>query len=1047
MGVFDPATNKNGLPEWKQEEAPKAGETINAAFAQEGTMNSLRRVGEQSEFYYDRLYNWEEHIKEPEVAKRIANLPDNFEYAHALNRDHFDYIASNAEKDMEHQDTLARAGGWGVLASVGAGLVDPVDWAVTLAAAPVSILAKGSKIARFAYAGGGAAVANMATEGVIQSQVQFRDQSNIAFAGLVGFGLGGAVGSLAKLDELEMNKAYVAAWSSDIKQFNSGLNPMRSFIDDEGNTIFRRKNSEDGLSQGQTRTESDGLDVNPESDELALAGFQLPTYNTVLMRSDNAESRKFAQDVLEGTPLANKEAVRGHSAELRAGILEKNAMDKFYRGMNLELKEWAVDNGYGSTRLTLDAEPSEAFRKEVWRHLEGFTDGVSPQAARASKNFRKLMEDSAHHQNRFGVEGAEKLLKGGKENYMPRSANIGAVKSIMDTHGLEGLHKIISAGLRKGFTDADGIVDEDLLDRITKAYSLRLNSRAQRVGMQDFHGITLSEIDNLKTWFTRPEDFDAAKIAINKYLKKTAEGDGSHDWLKKQLGMDMTAEVTLKGKLFSTADIFEQDIGKLAERYTRTSSGWSSLAEKGYGSEAKIQQLITRLVADSKGEEAVRVDEIVKLLTGRTLDADPHSTFNQMGKSLRDINFARSMGQAGWFAQMAEVGNIMANAGLKTVFQHVPALKGMMKQIRTGKMDTELAQEIRDHLGTGSHFNRNPTMRSFDESGNGFDTSTRTGKALETGDRYIQGTKKLTSIAGGLAPVTAFTHNVNASATAQKIAEFANGTRKLTNAQRVRLRDAGWSDKMQERIFNQYRKHAKAGSNGKLKKMDFDKWDDDEAYDAWTLGMSRMNNRIIQENDIGTSLPFMHKELGKIMTQFRAFPIHAYSKQLIHGVAMNDMQTYMAFSYGIATASMAYMAQTYINHGSDREELKKRMTWKSIIAGTTQKHAMSSILPSTVDTVLGVAGVDPLFKYGRSTGNDASFITGNPTVKLLGTLGAAKNIPTSVLFNPDYKFSQQDTRVLRDMLPNLIGVKQGIKMMNENLNLPKSSKDGSVWDE
>lgn len=71
------------------------------------------------------------------------------------------------------------------------------------------------------------------------------------------------------------------------------------------------------------------------------------------------------------------------------------------------------------------------------------------------------------------------------------------------------------------------------------------------------------------------------------------------------------------------------------------------------------------------------------------------------GRLLREFGFARVMGQVG-FAQIAELGNIVASSGVKAAIASMPGFRLLTREALSGKLNHALGAEIEAVWGFGA---------------------------------------------------------------------------------------------------------------------------------------------------------------------------------------------------------------------------------------------------------------------------------------------------------------------------------------------------------
>ena len=181
----------------------------------------------------------------------------------------------------------------------------------------------------------------------------------------------------------------------------------------------------------------------------------------------------------------------------------------------------------------------------------------------------------------------------------------------------------------------------------------------------------------------------------------------------------------------------------------------------------------------------------------------------------------------------------------------------------------------------------------------------------------------------------------------------------------------GIEDAMLERIKRQIKKHSSTEQSfvpggRKLRQINPDKWDDAEALDTFTMAVHREARRVVQENDIGASTPWLHTTTGKLMTQFRTFALTAWSKSTLHSIHHHDFQAWMSLQMSMLMGGMAYVAQTSLNV-ADKKDRAKRLAPEEIAKAAFQRTAIASMGPALIDTAATTLfRTDPLFAYGAS---------------------------------------------------------------------------------
>ncbi len=214
-----------------------------------------------------------------------------------------------------------------------------------------------------------------------------------------------------------------------------------------------------------------------------------------------------------------------------------------------------------------------------------------------------------------------------------------------------------------------------------------------------------------------------------------------------------------------------------------------------------------------------------------------------------------------------------------------------------------------------------------------------------------------------------------------------------------------------------------------------------EALDVFSQAASREVRNAIQMADISTSTLLFHHPVGRLMFQFMRFPMDAVNKQLLRQMHHMDAETATAYSASMGIAALAYMAQTSIEFANDPEERARRLEMENLAKVSFMRTGFSSMLPGVMDTGIQMAGFDPQFALGRSSGLGTLIPTsGNPTMTALTNLNRGVGGIFRSALHDDIQYNQTDFRSLAQLAPGyrLLGVKNLVHALEEQF--PESRK-------
>lgn len=1030
---YSPAVAQSKDDIVQQDQKPKAGffAAAGAAFLNDNSAAQLN-VKSQSDFLFEEDFDFDSYVKQDHIKSRLEALPENTQIAmgEVIGQEHFDYLLGYAEEEQMREEMIASAGGKGMAARLLANLLDPVDLAVIGISGPLGLLKKGTRAQNIVRGGlvGGAAVAGV--EAAVAYKSPLRDETDVLYGALAGLALGGALGSLAKVDQAKIN-----AIINGRKQGSAGAAYNRYVK--EGDVDIGEV-SED-LSVTGIKALDDAIDLE-YAPELHAVKFRFGLARA-LIGSASEKTRALGARIME-TGAIKGHGVRKHTAEGRANNIQREQLTAIHAGMESSFKEFSEQNGYGYMRRNFGWKAGKEFAEQVDAAVVG-TPGLSPQAYKSAQVIQKGFRNQMEMMKEAGIKGSDDIVL--DANFRPRVVADSKLSDMLAEIGEPGIVQLMVNSI---FIKGDMTPElEALRLRMAKGYAKNLIGRHRGMDMGMHHGVSLDDYDSLRQFFNDPADAEAAIQAIEA-MKRSKGGDTNRiTELKMRVDLDEVTSVRIGDKDYSVRDFLETDIRKTTARYMQTTSGWIGLAkEANIKSPAQVdlikQGMISQGIKDGRNKDEVirEVDafqQSIDLLVGRSLDENPNSRWNQTTRTVRGLNFTRLGGGFGW-AQLAEIGNVVGFAGWKNTLAHVPALRKMLSRDYDGKLRDELAAEMEYLHAPGTDLIRNPVFSGFDEIGQDFSGDT-IGKALSKVDGPIRSASRGVAVISGMAPITATLQRLGAKAMVQRLAHHAMGWTKLTKKQANRLRDAGWDESGWTKFTDEMKTHA--DWDGKvLKKLNYEQWDKD-VLDSFRLSMNRINRRTVQENDIGNSFLFMHKEYGKVMTQFQSFMVNAWTKQLIHGMKYRDVQTFSAYTSSMFFAGMAYIGQNTLNYSSQPELLAERLEPANIVKASFMRAGFASMLPMAYDFTAERIGFDKQFDKGRSSGLGTGLATANPTVALIGDLGESLSLPMKLLHD-DYTLSQQDiSRAVRPLpFSNVTGVRNGIAFMRRDLPLYSQDK-------
>ena len=719
----------------------------------------------------------------------------------------------------------------------------------------------------------------------------------------------------------------------------------------------------------------------------------------------------------------------------------------YYKDWVRHYDDFLKENNYSRLRFEGISKRLE-FNEMLARAIRG-EKVESPSINAMAKTHAERMEDMLKMAQSAGVRGADKVIA--NANYLTRIYSKVKMSKMIDQHTEAGVAEFLARAMRGG-------VDNKANLKLAK-YLIRVVRDSKDHSQINLGNLFNAKAEELHLILKETTDLDAGQIEEIILAMFPSKPSTSTIFKSRRVQLDETYS---DGNM-SISDFLENDAEVLFLNYSNNITGQIAMAQRGFKSVSDWKGMRNQIVKEYKRQnidittgvgknELAALDSGFDHLIGKPLE-DISTNMSTFGRIMRKYNFARIMNQVG-FAQLAEIGVLTANIGLKQTIIHLPEMRRLLKRMKNGEIDDEFMKEAEELFGGfGSERLINQVANQTDEFGSR--VGTNSGKLINKVERGLDHVGRFTADISGMNLINTLMKRIALKGMVQKYVDEAFGGAKALS--KKRYQDLGISETMHKRILESIKKHSitdeGALTKRKIRRVNADNWDDKEAADVFAHAINRWGRRTIQENDIGETM-FLRgvtdNTYGKIMFQFRGFMMTAYGKHLLHGFKMNDMKTYMGFMSSTVFAGLAFIAQmnaqAVLMSKRDRKEFFEKKFGKtdgevymSVAKAAFQRSAFASLLPAFVDSGLRLGGADPFFHY-RSTGLDSNLLTGNPTVSLIfnkafqGFSGTAKSI-----WDKDYEFSQSQYNDLTQLLllQNALGIQNVIKKIGSS-TLPKN---------
>ena len=1012
----------------------------------------------QQEWGFTWAMNSKSFAPDPNWAPDEQYLQTNLQ---DIPKEHWDYVAGGSvseadfnyrkeflKSDLEAQKRLAQAGWTGTALRLGAAVIDPVALGIGVAtdgiAAPFVVGMKASRLGRILATGGAAAVGNTASELIPYNYKPTSTGLDLLYAAGGGFALGGAIGALRRNPHTQAEADRL---------MTTGRELADAAVGEQASRHLGHAGAMEASWKEPLRNDTLGLlqDLTPEAAPFTAFG---QTRAKHLVRTDSVGQLKSSEN-----PLAR--ALGGHMAEDGVGNADKRVASvysasewgernrrvfetEYAQELQASFGDYAKRNKVPAFKM---AQERMHFEEEVSRFIRNTdpTKTFDPAVQRLGRKVTELQGRILQLANNPGategklmrpVQGFGDLHNG--DNYLMRQYNTRAVQEAAEKYGDKNMRQYLKQAVLSRVPD----MEEKLAEKYAKGMWTTLRKMHWGMEAKVQNAFAGRDIDFLKELLTDAGGLSADEIEdIAKILKPKA--DGAQTRAKHRMDIDENFEAPIMRADGLASDVvrfdqlLENNVTHLFQAYNRQLTGAAALARiqipnpkapgeyllNGIASKADFEAAKNQLkaIAEEIGQSKVSLERDLANLDFlyNSIAGIPHDAAKtpaaQLLRMVQKYNFIRVMNQVG-FAQIAEIGNITGQLGIKAALSNMPGFKALWRNAKTGKIDDALSRELEGVFGIGSDWLRGSAHQRWDELGTGPLMSES--PLLTKIDNVLDRGTRITTAISGMSSINTLLHRWSMRGIVQKFSDLAL---EPSTANKARMATLGLDEKMLDRVLKQVDKHFTREDGlwaKKVTRLNLDNWDDVPAREAFKNAADRWAKRIIQENDVGTMHRWMSHPVAKIIMQFRTFMMNAFAKQTLHNIKMMDRETFASFAGSMLWGSIAYTMQTYAQSigRSDREKfLEKRLSISELGKAAFQRAGMSSVAPMLIDSGARFTGFDPFFD-ARTTGLPSNAIWGNPTIDLIFDRTNALAGGVHGLLS-DRPVSQREYRDMNSVLP------------------------------
>lgn len=732
--------------------------------------------------------------------------------------------------------------------------------------------------------------------------------------------------------------------------------------------------------------------------------FNLATPGSILASSDSPLARQIAGTVLEHAQGASGRrqtvAIRAHTLNrefVGNGIILFNQNYSVWRNQRAGRVKGAVNDMFkGDLRNEFNRAVMLEQEARLWGHAS--TPDVS--VARAADALTTSMERMRLAQINEKTPGWANLPETSR-GYMPHS--IDAKKYLATVANDPAIERAFKATLVKQLKTIEKM-DDAFADKVAGMYLSHARTNALGGGEIPANIRDPGAADYVRQAMKAA---GLTKDEVEAFAGRLSAGAPSHT--KKRLKLDLSEQFTdSKGNTVRLLDIFNTDPIDLLRRQSRKVSGEVALMGNGIAGSAGMETIRRALEfrAAGTGDPKARLaemeafDQISAEILGRPFgDASPAWLDGAL-----TANATANLGGMG-ITQLGEYINTATGIGIDGTLKAMasaPRLRAEIHALARGeKVNNSILESIELPDGGGEFGLTNYKMVTlYDNPAAVYDGYGTSGVGA--------GTRLLRAASFGLSSISAhrLIHAIQTRGVAEQITLKA--IRYIRDGgESIALRDMGFDDATVAALKADLPNMVTWGPNGGVAKFDLRKATNKEAAAKFITAVHRGSAQLIQDSFVGEKGKWQHSGVGKVLSQFRNFPLLAAEKQWgrQRGNRGAVVASLMLLASTGAILPLVY-ARVALNAAGrpDRDEYIDKMTTPyalaraalnyvsmagmagdlmDVLSGTAQAVAPEAAASFTGTTRTGraptLAGIVPLLGYGDELlGIPGAIGKGNP---------------------------------------------------------------------
>jgi hypothetical protein len=935
--------------------------------------------------------------------------------------------------EVQHLDQeMAKAGGLKSMAAYMAAYATDGFGLVVDAAAGGST--KVGMLRRFLESGGKAAAADLITEAMRTTDGEPVELSELAMGTITAFSTGGLFGipgnkAAAKLEAEEsavLKKMKDAIPEQETNNGSAGAAAVSSFpkknIGDADDSDLlgemRAKAAVEGIPEPGGRTRKAQI-----------------SHAAWAQRSDSDVVRKMSADV-HGVGNEAPGNVVDIPMEMDSGRLKEQHMSPYYEAVNTNYSSWLKETkGKGFLRRQWSHEDFDEFMEMVGDYRLGKIQDAPEQVKQVADADRAFYQAFKEEAIRSGAYDASRFSK--DPNWMSRVISRDKLYGMMTKANVRShmdFKPLVSNAIRKGREAAGLEVDDQLTDVVATAYLNRAWSQGEGgFTVKQSGELDLDDVSSLKELIKdnlpEAEQAKALEIIESAAVSKKPKDAGEIDNMKSRLLLDKDAAMDINGQTFTMADLYENNVHKLANGYANKMSAELAFRNKGYTTksfekiineldkEAQINKLHKEKhgswdVGKAKPSDVENLRFSLDRMTHQGIRAS-NELIDSLFRSSSNHVYTSKMGGSGLNA-ITEAGTLIAARGLKGVVEDLPQIKDLIKSYKTGNPPTQFVADIETMTsGAGSKLAESRASFKLEDNVNSSMRGT-----LGKVEKITDSAKRMANETNLLNHLTDVSTRYSTAVALKRLDQWANGS-KMPKWWKDRSKAWGLGDGRDELIKKWLTsKNVKRGRGKGFESLGIDKMDY-ATEQAFRQFIHRFNSNMIQKIYSGDLPRMMQTPLGAFIMKFRSFTTAAFGKHTLADANFADSLAAQKLIFTAGLGMFMYANRVYISHPFSEKKREEKLTLENALRSGATYGVNVSLLPAMVDTTTQILNGEPLIGKKRTSGLPTGFsakeFTSNiPGVSMIDDMVTAVGAPAKLATQGE--LTQEQVRAIFSVL-------------------------------